>query len=142
MKHIYYLIGILYVVYELGWLTSPIEKTKKYLSLVALMKEHKGKEWDDYSSEFKGRIKAKWYMILLVTWPLVGLFTYNWVVFAALIIIAKFLDLGRKISDNLYYSAVVLWVGSLVGFSLSLFAILNSYHLHIDLSNYVMGVFK
>ena len=53
METIFYLSTIVFLMMELGWLVAPVEKTKKANKYFELAKVFKGKEWKDFSEEYK-----------------------------------------------------------------------------------------
>lgn len=59
MTHLFYFVAIIYVITELRWIYSPIEKTAENKRLDYLGKINKGRRWDDYTKEYKDEIKSK-----------------------------------------------------------------------------------
>lgn len=139
MKHIFYLITIAFIIYEISWILSPkekVEKTKKYFNE---NKKNKGKKWDECSEEYKHLLKTRGVWSFLVTlWLFVGLFTFNWVAFVAfilfnLLIIAPISKLFRFSTAYL----VIHWINSVIGVLFGVFILINSYHLKINLLSIV-----
>ena len=65
METIYYLSTIIFIIIELGYLISPIEKTNQTKRFHELTKEFKGKKPNEYSEEYKKLINTKLWLLLL-----------------------------------------------------------------------------
>ena len=143
VTNIYYLSALFFVFYEMTWLSSPIEKTKDSKKFHELGKEFKGKKWDEFSQKYKDEIKSKIGLVFLMIWLLMGLFTYQWIVFLFLMCF-NFLII-TPISKILRYSmayTVLHWLNSLIGFVFGVFVIVNHYHLKLDLTKIFLYYFK
>lgn len=143
METIYYLSTIIFIIIELGFLLSPIEKTNQTKRFNELTKEFKGKKSDEYSKEYKKLINTKLWLLWVLIWLFIGLFTSQWVIFLTWIIfnfgiISPILRLTRY---SLIYT-VIVWVNSLMGVLFGLFVIINHYHLKIDLTSLFMSLIK
>jgi len=136
MKHIFYFIGILFVIYELMWIVSPKEKITSMLKRKKLAKEHKDKKWDEFSKEYKDLIIPKFVVsITFLLWMIAGLLTFNWVAFLIMIIfnITIIKLISKAIKETSFFYIVLHWFNSVLGFAFGIFVIINSYHLKIDL---------
>jgi hypothetical protein len=144
MKHIFYLLGMAFAIYEMIWIMDPQSQVNKTKRLRELSKEQKDLEWEQYTTEHKDLLKTKGCVPLaFLIWTLIGLITYNWVAFAIYLVFS--LGVIVPISKVTQYSpayTVTHWLASIVGFTLSIFVILNSYHLHIDLYAWALSVLK
>jgi hypothetical protein len=146
MKHFYYLLGLVYIIYELAWVVSTRSRLESTRNFVKESEKFKGKKWDEYSKEFKSMIKSQLLLrSFLILWIFLGLFTYNWVGYLALIILSVFLSLLplKRIdkllgTDNI--SVGIHWTSSLIRLLLGVFFIINSYHLKIDLAELVKSM--
>jgi hypothetical protein len=139
MTTIYYLFGIFFIWTELTWLMSPIEKTRNTEKFMELSKLNKGKKWDDYSDEYKSELKSKIGKVLVLLWLFVGLLTFQWVGFLAVILfnIVVMAPLSALTKYSMAYT-VLHWFNSLIGFAFGIFVIINHYHLKIDLANWLL----
>lgn len=79
MEAIYYLSSIIFICIELSWILSPIEKTNDAKKFFELTKQFKGKKWSELSKEYKSEIKSKVWLIFVLFWMFIGLFTSQWV---------------------------------------------------------------
>jgi len=133
MKHIFYLIAIFFVLYELTWVFSPVtmaEKTRKYFKILkGLVKI------DDLTKEDKSLVYSKAFTALFyMLWMFIGLFTFNWPAFLVfLIFMWVVLSPLSKLTMNTKLYPVVNWIGAVIGVIFGLFVILNSYHFKMDL---------
>lgn len=133
MKHIFYLIAIFFILYEMTWVISPIkmaEKSRKYFQLLkGVIKA------DDLSKEDKSLVFGKAFTALFyILWMFIGLFTFNWPVFLAFLIFmwVVLAPLGR-ITLNTKLYPLISWIGAVIGVIFGLFVILNSYHFKMDI---------
>lgn len=135
MKHIFYFIGILFVIYELLWIINPKSRVEKSKIFTDLSKQFKGKKWGDFSEEYKDVLISKGIPGLILTiWMVAGLLTFNWFAFAVLIVFNTvfIMPLGELFKFSFAYTALH-WLNSIIGFAFGLFVIINSYHLKINL---------
>jgi len=142
MTTIYYLLAFMFISVELDWLFSPIEKTKGSIKFFKLSKLNKGKKWDEYSLEYKSELKSKIWMIFILFWFFIGLFTVQWVGFL-FIILFNFLviaPLSNLTNFNFMYT-VIHWINSLIGFLFGVFIVINHYHLKINLTSILLSYF-
>ena len=104
MTTIYYLSTIIFLLIELHWLVSPIEKTNKARKFMALSKLNKGKKWDEFSEEYKSQLKSKIWLLYVLFWMLIGLFTFQWQAFLAMIVF-NFMIINpiSKLVKNTFY---------------------------------------
>jgi hypothetical protein len=138
MTDIYYIVGLIFLWEELQWIYYPIKKTENAKSFSDLAKEFKGKTWDEYSKEYKVRLKRNWYYVLILVWLGAGFMTAQWVIFLLYfvfnIIIIRPLSRLTKYS---YAYTTIHWINSIIGFAVGLFIIINHYHLHINLYSFL-----
>jgi hypothetical protein len=122
MKHIYYSLILCIVIYS-------ILTTNEKFDIKNYFKDLKG---DFNSDENVGKaILGCLYGLTLLLFTLIkyiGLFTYNWWLFAILIIKDIIITLIRKKYTNFTLGVV----GNIITVSFLIFAILNTYHFHID----------
>lgn len=137
MKHIFYLIGIFYIFYEIYWLSDPIKQ-------VINTKKLKGREYESLSENEKRMALGKIIPVFIFwVWLLVGLLTFNWVIFLSLILFnVFFIGLMIRISENLYYKAIINSVDTVIGILVALLVIVNSYHLKIDFYQLILNNLK
>jgi hypothetical protein len=143
MTTFYYLISIFFILTELQWILSPIEKTKDAKRFLEMSKENKGKKWDEFTEEYRDQVKSKVWLLIVPLWLLLGLFTFQWIGFL-MILIFNFLIIS-PISKLTKYSmaySIIHWVNSLIGFAFGVFVIVNHYHLKIDLTQLFLSLIK
>ena len=135
MTTIYYLSTFVFICLELAWLISPIEKTQENKKFTELAKQFKGKKWDEYSKDYKEKLKSKTWSLFIIIWLFVGLFTFQWVAFLAILLFNNIviMPLSEITKYSIYY-AILHWINSLIGFLFAIFVVINHYHLKIDLT--------
>jgi len=143
MTTIYYLSTIVFLLMELNWLVSPIEQTEKTRKFLLLSKLNKGKKWDDFSEDYRSELKSKIWMVYVVFWMLIGLFTFQWQAFL-IIIVFNFLIIAplSKIFKYTFVYIILHWVNSLIGFAFGVFVIVNHYHLKLNLTEILSSYLK
>lgn len=122
MKHVFYFIGLLPLIYEMSVIMNPkkIYKSKERMKVAG--------KFDNFTSGQKS------YAILSIGylfWAFIGLFSFNWVAFLFLIAISF---IPKK-------HFVLMWIDSVISFLILLFVLLNSYHFQIDLFAAVRSFF-
>ena len=135
MKHIFYFIGICFIIHEVLWLLNPIEYTEKSKKLKDLMKQNKWKKWDEYPQDYKDILINRGLPSLLFTlWMFAGLLTFNWVAFVAIIAFnfIAIAPISKLFKFSLAYT-VLHWLNSVIGLAFGVFVIINSYHLKLNL---------
>ena len=141
-SHLFYLFGITVLIRELFCIVSPLSHTLKMERFVNFINEHKGKSFDtlppEVRSDLFGIFFFALYNFLIVVWAFLGLLTFNWIVFAALlgfsfIIYSPIVKLVRKVFGFGKAYTICHIIGSIIYVGLIGFAILNQYHLRIDL---------
>ena len=130
MTTLFYLLGVLPFIWELTCVINP----KKNHSFVRLL--------DNKMNEQKLSISQlteteKNFSILnfgYFFWTIIGLFTDNWIIFLAIILLSLLLTNFKKY-------IFVFWLDSLITLCLITLAILNYHHLHIDFFEYLKSLF-
>ena len=143
MTTIYYLSTIIFLLIELHWLVSPIEKTNNARKFMALSKLNKGKKWDEFSEEYKSELKSKIWLLYVLFWMLIGLFTFQWQAFL-LMIVFNFMIINpiSKLVKNTFLYTILHWINSLIGFAFGVFVIVNHYHLKLNLTEIITFYIK
>lgn len=143
MTTIYYLSTILFIWVEWAWLVSPIEKTNDAKKFFELSKQFKGKKWDEFSKEYKSELKSKVWLIWILLWMFIGLFTFQWAGFLAMLVfnILIISPISKLTRFSIAYT-VIHWLNSVVGFAFGVFVIINHYHLKIDLIQWFVSLIK
>ena len=143
MTTIYYLSTIIFLLIELHWLVSPIEKTNKARKFMALSKLNKDKKWDEFSEEYKSQLKSKIWLLYVLFWMLIGLFTFQWQAFLAMIVF-NFMIINpiSKLVKNTFLYTILHWINSLIGFAFGVFVIVNHYHLKLNLTEIIASYIK
>ena len=133
MTHLFYFVGLIFLIYEISFLFSIKEKLADSKDFKEKSKEYKGKKWDEYSEEYKSEIIKKSFLLIFHMFFFVGLFTQQWFTFLVFLILqfVVFLPLSKLVGYSpLRYLTTGL--NTLLGIVFSLFVIVNHYHLHID----------
>jgi hypothetical protein len=143
MTTIYYLSTILFIWAEWAWLVSPIEKTNDAKKFFELSKLNKGKKWDEFSKEYKSELKSKVWLIWILLWMFIGLFTFQWAGFLAMLVFNILIvsPLSKLTRYSIAYT-IIHWFNSLIGFAFGVFVIINHYHLKIDLNQWFVSLLK
>ena len=142
LSFIVYSLGLVFLFYELAWLTNPVTEVEIQRRFKELKEMEKGRKWDDYSSELKSIMKTKgFFMIFALFFLLFGLFTFNWVAFASFLLFQVVFGLVAKLFEFNWVYLVLNWLNSLLGALFVIFVIVNHYHLRIDLWEYVQTLF-
>jgi hypothetical protein len=143
MTTIYYLSTIIFLLLELHWLVSPIEKTNNARKFLALSKLNKGKKWNEYSEEYKSELKSKIWLLYVLFWMLLGLFTFQWQVFLIMIVFNFMIiaPISKIVKDSFLYT-ILHWINSLIGFAFGVFVIVNHYHLKLNLTDIIASYLK
>ena len=143
MTTIYYLSTIIFLLIEFQWLVSPIEKTNQTRKFMALSKLNKGKKWDEFSEEYKSELKSKIWLLYVLFWMLIGLFTFQWQAFLAMIVF-NFMIINpiSKLVKNTFLYTILHWINSFIGFAFGVFVIVNHYHLKLNLTEIITFYIK
>jgi uncharacterized ion transporter superfamily protein YfcC len=138
-KVIYYFIGLVFVLVELGKLARLKEYVRFFTDYKSWTKMRKRKKestgWEETPEEFKTPMKLMLiYFFSTFLWMGLGLFTFNWgfiIVYFIMLITATKLSTNKK---GVYSSGLVAWTGFWILFNISfyIFLILNTFHLHIN----------
>lgn len=142
MNHIFYFIGIIFFLRSLSYLLAPVAKSKKLVAFNKLQKENKGKEWDEYTPEYKEKLKGYIWKLPLFLFPIFGLFSsVNWMLFLVYLIVSTAIlaPLGKLLSGSKAHVGYVI-LSATVAIGVSLFAVLNAYHLRINIWQWVQGL--
>ena len=145
MTTIYYLSSIIFILYELARVLSPIDKADENIKFQILSKKFKGMKWDEYSDEYKSELKTKIIFVgFIFIWFIVGLFTFQWVAFLLMLLFQIFIisPLSKATKNNFRYGYIMLhWINSVIGVCFAIFIIINHYHLKIDLLKLILNYY-
>ena len=134
LTSIYYLSTAIFIFIELGWITSPIEKSKEARKFLEISKEFKGKKWDEYSDEYKSLLKSYIPFIWIYIWLFIGLFSFQWIAFLAFLLLnVVVISPLSKLTKPYFAYTILHFINSLFGFAFGVFVIINHYHLKLDL---------
>lgn len=142
MIHIFYLFGIVYLISELFAVLNPLSYTAKMERIFTFMKKHAGENLDSLPPDVKKNIGSimfhGFFSLAVMIWAFIGLLTSQWIVFVAFLVfsVAIYSPISKLIRAKFGYGTtytVYHMFGSLVDIGLIGFAIINHYHLHIDL---------
>ena len=143
MEHIFYFIGILFLIYEVYFLLNLKNELNEYKRFKELTNEFKNLEWDDYSEEYKKLFKNKAFVLIFLFWLFIGLASSQWVLFLVFLLF-QFIII-KPISDLVkfsFYRYFVTGFNTIVGIIFSLFLILNKYHFKLNLYEILINYFN
>lgn len=123
MSYIFFSLAIFAIMYEL----IVVMNTRKVSKFITNMKHKKGSEYNKKENVFA------FLLLCYFIWGMVGLITSQWVLFLAKFIIGI-------ITPNKYI--VTRWINAFISFLLLTFMLINKFHLHIDLGNYLISLIK
>jgi hypothetical protein len=107
MKVFFYLIGIFFILHELSWIFSPVKNANESRRFYHLVKSKKKLKLGEFTEEDKSLILSKTFTTLFyLLWMLIGLFSFNWLVFLAYLIVGFGImsPLGLIICKELKYA--------------------------------------
>jgi hypothetical protein len=126
LKFIFYAMGFFAIYYEL-WAISNFDKIKRFSKKLHISDEERPELTTNESI----------FIILMCgyfIWCFVGLFTSQWLVFVGLFILSILTSVINKIGRTKAWN----FIDSLACVLLILFAILNTFHFHIDLWKFLV----
>ena len=148
--HLFYLVGIFYLIRELIELIQPIQYINKMKTLYKMVDKKNEPNAYEYKHLTIDEKSALWYSVfsfIYVLWMLVGLFTSEWIIFLTFIIFSFLIysPIVKVIRTKLgmgktYITAHI--ISTIIDICLILFAIINHYHLHIDLLKLFLNLFR
>ena len=139
MTTIYYFIGVLFLIYEVFTLFNITESHRKLIEFKLFQSQNKDAKYDDYPEEIKKYMISKLIIVLpLLIWLFTGLLTSQWYLFLALLIIDFGLfNLFRKITGTSVYRLYLYIVVQVTYITFILFILLNKFHLHLSLEEFL-----
>ena len=143
MEHIFYFIGILFLIYEVYFLLNLKNELEEYKRFKELTNEFKNLEWNDYSEEYKKLCKNKLFVLIFLFWLFIGLASSQWVLFL-IFLLFKFIIISpiTKIVKFSFYRYFIIGFNTVVGIIFSLFLILNKYHFKLNLYEILINYFN
>lgn len=141
MKHIFYLIGMIYAIINLFQAIDPKTHIERMSKTIENGKIHKGKEYNDYPKEYQTQLVHVFFVLVIgFVFMFGGLFTDQWPLFIILMIF----DFGVSgLVTKLVKGSIIhpIWgaINGSVCFAIIIFIILNAYHLHIDILQLIVG---
>jgi hypothetical protein len=127
MITLFYLFGVLAIMWELHSLTNIRKVHKTAISMNERMKSGTYKKEDFTSNENTLLVLMSLYFV----WAIVGLFTFNWVAFLVL--------LGLSLIPKKYVA--IRFLDALLSLLVLLFIVINHYHLKINLLDLIISLF-
>jgi hypothetical protein len=137
---------ILFIIIELFYVINLKGMTDSVLNLIKANKEFKGSKWNQFPEEYKNNIINGCFKALIMMVVLFGgLLTDQWVLWLSILSINLFLvgplnKFFRKTEMMIGYY-IVTWINSVIGLGAGVFHVINDYHLHIDLFEFVKNFF-
>lgn len=122
MTHIFYFLGIFALLYEMVVFTD----TKR---IYALSKNIKGSKHENLTKNQKAFTTL---IFLYAIWTITGLFSSQWLLFICILFLS--LIPGKNV--------ILLKIDAAISFCIVLFITLNKYHLHINLTDWIKGLFN
>jgi len=155
MKIFFYLWGILnLILFTFPYILEPRKNAKKLLNMIGWWKSLPNKqnsktekvfEFSDMPEEVKN---TGIYMLIgvlsMLMWLIIGLFSFNWVVVLAFFIYSFIIGKlgGYFIKNNMENEyTVYLFIHNVIEASAVLFMVINSYHLKINVWEYLTTFF-
>ncbi len=118
METLFYLIAVLPIIWELITITQP-KKVHSFIDGVRHKTENKI-PIEKFSEKEKSFIILQF---AYIAWIIVGLFTFNWIIFLTIILISL---IPKR-------NLILRWLDGFITLLLLLFIVINQSHLHIDL---------
>lgn len=137
MKILFYLASSYLLFHEFIWIMRPIDRAKESLKKIIIVNGVKNKKYETMNDDEKSILKNELVKFILIWgWLFVGIFTFQWQVFLAFMVMELFvfsplIAVSKKVFP-LYVS--IHWINSIIGLLFVLFTIINSYHLKIDIN--------
>lgn len=131
--HIFYLIGVIFLIYEVLFLFDLDNKIKKGREFLKNIAEYKDKEFSEYPEDLKDEVYLRCIPFIFIVWVFVGLLSSQWFLFFIFLVINYiiFVPIGKLVKNSpLQY--VNTGLNTIFGIVFSLFLLINRYHLHID----------
>ena len=132
MKHLYYLLGLICLVYEMQWIFSPLQFSRQIKAI---------EDTNDVNDP-----KSIFHILLqvgLLIYLVLGIFTFQWPLYLAFTIVSMVFiqPVVAQLKDHERSFAAAHFLNSILGFLFILFTILNSYHLKIDFWGVIQSYF-
>ena len=132
LTKIFYLLGIIFFIYEFSVLINPIKNFKFSEELEKwTKKDKKNIVLDDLKY-----VLYLFFMLFYMIWSIIGFGTSQWFLFVGLFGLSGLDYLLKKISDNYNYKIFILLLDSLLSVLLLGYIISNHFH-HFDLINLI-----
>lgn len=137
---------ILFIIIELMYVVNTKGMIESNQKITDGNKEFKGKNYKEFSEEYKNAILTGCFkagIMLIVIFG--GLLTDQWVLWLTLlsfniIVVGPLAKLVKRNEMKLSHRALV-WFNSILGLGAGIFHVLNDYHLHINLTEFVKNFF-
>ena len=143
MEHIFYFIGILFLIYEVYFLLNLKNELNESKRFKELTKEFKNLEWNDYSEEYKKLFRIKASLQIFVIWLFIGLMSSQWVLFLIFLLFNFIIIIPISYLVKFsFYRYFITGFNTLVGIVFSLFLILNKYHFKLNLYELLINYFN
>lgn len=143
MIHVFYFFGILYLLQQIMRLLNPKGLTNTLIQFERITKEIKarhdsGNESKEAPKGFGGYLFFVITSICTILWAMLGLMTFNWLVFLTYLVLMLFvfspiLKRVKRIHGLGFMYTSVQTMKAMINVVLIGFAIINHYHLRIDL---------
>lgn len=136
----------LFVIIEFMYVVNTKRMIQSGQELIDGNKLHKGKKYTEFSEEYKNAILTGCFrasVVMIVTFG--GLLTEQWVLWLTLlsfnIVVVGPLGKFLKRKEMTLSHRALIWVNSILGLGAGIFHVLNDYHLHINLTEFVKNFF-
>lgn len=145
LSHIYYLIGILILVITFRniVLFNKHEKLSEWYTKFKKVTGHYPKLQDyEEKNDYELLLKKDILRFFEFLWILLGILTNNWIIFLFLIICNLIINiLYKKLNYNIL-SKILILKYLLVKLVIYLFLIINHFHIHFNLNDYLLNIFN
>ncbi len=145
-KIFYYIIGMIIIFREISHLINLKQHSYDAFDFLMWFRRKKEEwgykpEWRDYTPEIKEFAKPLMvWAVIIFSWLLLGLATFNWMVIVLyFVIVVPILKAWYKKIETRESYMIHTLVAKLILIGTILFMIINSFHLHISLQQFIFG---
>lgn len=137
-KIFYYTVGLWFLIEELIWVFNPTASTQKAVDNRPFFLKENLEKYSEWDEKDKPKIFILLKGLIFMLWLFIGIFTYNGILFIVRLLLS-FLSMPAykyygETNFNFKIYNILHFIGSLISVILIIFVIMNSFHLHIDLS--------
>lgn len=135
MGHLFYFIGLIYVIRTLWFLTNPERRRKSLIKFSRKIRQISNKRIQEYLRDkgeygwvMFGVLFKMFSMFFYMGWVFIGLLSGQWYIFLTLIISGILLSKISGLFKNKNWKSFMIGFGSLINIILIGYAVLNHFH--------------